>query len=151
MTYFTHLECSVPCGAAPYDPRKEQHLCTCGAPLLARYDLNRARTPLSKVRRESLASREPNMWRYREVMPLFDGEAPVTLGEGWTPLIHAERLGRELGLTRLLMKDETLNPTHSIKAPGLSAARTRSEYPVPRSLSVPATGNSATAMAAYAP
>ena len=42
MSYFTHLECSVPCGAGPYDPRQEQHLCTCGAPLLARYDLNAA-------------------------------------------------------------------------------------------------------------
>jgi threonine synthase len=150
MTYFTHLECSVPCGAAPYDPRKEQHLCTCGAPLLARYDLNAARTPLSKVRRESLASREPNMWRYREVMPLFDGEAPVTLGEGWTPLIHAERLGRDLGLTRLFVKDESLNPTNSFKARGLSAAVTRASYLGARTLSVPSAGNAANALAAYA-
>ena len=51
MSFFTHLECSAPCGAAPYDPRVEQHLCTCGAPLLARYDLDRARA----WRRESLA------------------------------------------------------------------------------------------------
>jgi len=105
MSYLTHLECSVPCGAAPYDPRQPQHLCTCGAPLLARYDLPAARGVLTKVRAESLAAREPNMWRYREVMPLFDGETPITLGEGWTPLIHARRLGRELGLTRLFVKD----------------------------------------------
>ena len=87
MSYFSHLECSVPCGAGPYDPRREQHLCTCGAPLLARYDLKAARA----WRRESLAAREPTMWRYREVMPLFDGETPVSLGEGWTPLFHAAR------------------------------------------------------------
>ena len=93
-TYFTHLECSVPCGAAPYDARVEQHLCACGAPLLARYDLDAARA----WRKESLATREPNMWRYRELMPLLDGQEPLTLGEGWTPLMHARRLGAELGI-----------------------------------------------------
>ncbi len=150
MTYFTHLECSVPCGAARYDPRKEQHLCTCGAPLLARYDLESARAPLAKVREESLATRQPNMWRYCEVMPLFDGEAPITLGEGWTPLIHAGRLGRDLGLARLFVKDESLNPTNSFKARGLSAAVTRASHLGARTLSVPSAGNAANAMAAYA-
>src|SRR4029078_5798446 len=120
MSYFSHLECSVPCGAGAYDPRKEQHLCTCGAPLLARYDLERARA----WPRESLAAREPNMWRYRELMPLFDGEQPLTLGEGWTPLFSATRLGRDLGLDRVFVKGESLNPTNSFKARGLSAAVT---------------------------
>ena len=59
------------------------------------------------------------MWRYRELMPLFDGEQPITLGEGWTPLIHAQRLGAILGLARLFIKDESLNPTNSFKARGL--------------------------------
>ena len=117
MSYFTHLECSVPCGAGPYDPRVEQHLCTCGMPLLARYDLKAARA----WKKESLAAREPNMWRYRELMPLLDGEEPLTLGEGWTPLIHARRLGNDLGLSRLFVKDESLNPTNSFKARGLAA------------------------------
>src|SRR3982751_1237956 len=150
MSYFTHLECSVPCGAAPYDPRQEQHLCICGAPLFARYDLAAARGPLENVRQASLAARESNMWRYREVMPLLDGEAPVTLGEGWTPLIHAARLGRDLGLTRLFVKDESLNPTNSFKARGLSAAVTRASYLGARTLSVPSAGNAANALAAYA-
>jgi len=92
MSYFTHLECSVPCGAGPYDPRVEQHLCTCGAPLLARYDLAAARA----WKPETLRERAANMWRYRELLPLLDGEEPLTLGEGWTPLIHARRLGDEL-------------------------------------------------------
>src|SRR4029077_12221345 len=109
VSYFSHLECSVPCGAAPYDPRVEQHLCTCGAPLLARYDLDAARA----WSRKSLAARPPNMWRYRELMPLFVGEEPLTLGEGWTPLIHARRLGDEFGVPRLFIKDESLNPTNS--------------------------------------
>src|SRR5689334_19951775 len=146
MSLFTHLECSVPCGAAPFDPRQEQHLCTCGAPLLARYDLTGARA----WDRESLAAREPNMWRYRELMPLFDGEEPLTLGEGWTPLIHARRLGADLGLSHLFIKDESLNPTNSFKARGLSAAVTRAAGLRARALSVPSAGNAANALAAYA-
>jgi threonine synthase len=146
MSFFTHLECSVPCGAGAFDPRQEQHLCTCGAPLLARYDLASARG----WRRESLASRPPNMWRYREVMPLFDGEEPLTLGEGWTPLLHARRLGRALGVEGLFVKDESLNPTNSFKARGLSAAVNRAARLGARVLSIPSAGNAANAMAAYA-
>jgi threonine synthase len=146
MSYFTHLECSVPCGAGPFDPREEQHLCKCGMPLLARYDLQAARA----WKKESLAAREPNMWRYRELMPLLDGEQPLTLGEGWTPLIHAKRLGHDLGLARLFVKDESLNPTNSFKARGLAAAVTKASLLGAKTLSIPSAGNAANAMAAYA-
>ena len=146
MSYFTHLECSVPCGAEHYDPRVPQHLCKCGAPLLARYDLAAART----WQPASLVGREPTMWRYRELMPLLDDEEPLTLGEGWTPLMHAKRLGSALGLERLYIKDESLNPTNSFKARGLSAAVTRAAHLKARTLSVPSAGNAANAMAAYA-
>jgi threonine synthase len=146
VSYFTHLACSAPCGAGPFDPRVEQHLCACGAPLLARYDLAAAR----HWRRDSLAGRPANMWRYRELMPLFDGETPLTLGEGWTPLLHARRLGADLGLTRLFVKDESLNPTNSFKARGLSAAVTRAAFRGATTHAVPTAGNSATAQAADA-
>ena len=146
LSYFTHLECSVPCGAGSYDARVEQHLCSCGAPLLARYDLDAARA----WKKESLATRAPNMWRYRELMPLFDGQEPLTLGEGWTPLLHARRLGAELGLERLFVKDESLNPTNSFKARGLAAAVTKASHLGVRILSIPSAGNAANAMAAYA-
>ena len=146
MSYFTHLECSAPCGAAALDPRAEHHLCSCGAPLLARYDLDAARA----WTKSSLAGREPTMWRYRELLPLFDGESPITLGEGWTPLIHATRLGDDLGLSRVFVKDESLNPTNSFKARGLSAAVTRALHLGAKILSVPSAGNAANAMAAYA-
>ncbi len=146
MSWFTHVECSVPCGAPPGRPDERHHLCTCGAPLLARYDLDAARS----WTRESLAAREPSMWRYRELMPLVGDEQPVTLGEGWTPLIHAKRLGRELGLDRLYVKDESLNPTNSFKARGLSAAVTRAHHLGATALSVPTAGNAGNAMAAYA-
>ena len=146
MSYFTHLECSVPCGSGPYDARIEQHLCTCGAPLLARYDLEAARA----WQKSSLIGRPANMWRYRELLPLFDGEEPITLGEGWTPLIHAQRLGEDLGLGRVYIKDESLNPTNSFKARGLAAAVTRAARLGARTLSVPSAGNAANALAAYA-
>ena len=90
------------------------------------------------------------MWRYRELMPLFDGEAPISLGEGWTPLVHAKRLGAALGMDRLYVKDESLNPTNSFKARGLSAAVTRAAHLRAKTLSVPSAGNAANAMAAYA-
>jgi len=136
----------VPCGAGRYDARVEQHLCSCGAPLLARYDLDAARA----WKKESLAGRAPNMWRYRELMPLFDGQEPLTLGEGWTPLLHARRLGEELALERLFVKDESLNPTNSFKARGLAAAVTKASHLGARILSIPSAGNAANAMAAYA-
>src|SRR5215218_8157496 len=146
MSYFTHLECSVPCGAPPRDPRQRHFLCSCGAPLLARYDLDKARA----WSRGTLAGREPNMWRYRELLPLFDGEAPVTLGEGFTPLFHARALGATIGLDRLYIKDESLNPTNSFKARGQSAAITRAKYLGATTIALPTAGNAGNAAAAYA-
>jgi threonine synthase len=146
MSLFTHLECSVPCGAGTLDPHAVHHLCTCGAPLLARYDLERARA----WSRDSLAGREPTMWRYREMLPLFDGETPVSLGEGFTPLFHARRLGATLGLERLYIKDESLNPTNSFKARGQSAAVTRAKYLGATTIALPTAGNAGNAASAYA-
>jgi threonine synthase len=90
------------------------------------------------------------MWRYRELMPLLPGEDPVTLGEGFTPLIHATRLGAKLGLDRLYVKDESLNPTNSFKARGQAAAITRARGLGVTTVSVPSAGNAGNAMAAYA-
>jgi threonine synthase len=90
------------------------------------------------------------MWRYRELLPLFTGERPITLGEGFTPLVQAHALGARLGLERLYIKDESLNPTHSFKARGQSAAITRAHALGATIVSVPSAGNAASAMAAYA-
>jgi threonine synthase len=145
-SYFSHLECSVPCGATALDPRGRHHLCECGAPLLARYDLDAARS----WSRDSLRDREPSLWRYRELLPLLPGESPVTLGEGFTPLVHARALGARVGLDRLYIKDESPNPTNSFKARGQSAAITRARGLGVTTVSVPSAGNAGNAMAAYA-
>ena len=149
-TFFSHLECSVPCGAGPYDPRQAHHLCSCGAPLLARYDLTGAK----KWPKSSLAGRETSMWRYREILPLLESDKgldqPVTLGEGWTPLVRARRLGRALGLERLFVKDESTNPTNSIAARGIAAAATRAVHIGSRVLTLGSSSASAPTAAFYA-
>ena len=126
MSYVSHLECSAGCGAGPFDPRERHHLCSCGLPLLVRYRINQVAQNWNK---STLPDRPPNMWRYQEMMPLMDDGDPVTLGEGFTPLLHATSLGRSLGLSALYVKDESLNPTNSFKARGLSAAVTRARAP----------------------
>jgi threonine synthase len=144
--YFTHLACASRCGAGPFDPRERHFVCPgCSLPLLAQYDLQAARG----WKRDSLRGREPNMWRYRELMPLLPGDEPVTLGEGFTPLIHARRLGATLGLDRLFIKDESLNPTNSFKARGQSAAITRAKALGAHTIALPTAGNAGNAAAAY--
>jgi threonine synthase len=122
-----------------------QNLCpVCNSPLLAKYDLSRAKQTLSL---EALRTRIHSMWRYEEVLP---GSSPVTLGEGMTPLIHANRLGERVGLRRLYIKDEGLNPTGSFKARGLSAAVTMAKALGATTVALPTAGNAGGAAAAYA-
>lgn len=142
ITKLTHLECSK-CGRE-HAHDCLQNLCACGGPLLARSDLKAAKRGLT---RKSLRGRAPTMWRYAEVLP---GTNPVTLGEGMTPLIHAQRLGQTLGLEFLFVKDEGLNPTGSFKARGLSAAVTCAKELGAKALAIPTAGNAGGALAAYA-
>src|SRR6202521_1747121 len=127
-----------------YDAAVEQHLCACGRPLLVRYDLKRAAATLTL---ENLSKRVRTLWRYREVLPPGD---PATLGEGMTPLVHAVRLGASMGLQRLYVKDEGLNPTGSFKARGMTAAVTRAKQLGAKILAAPTAGNAGGALAAYA-
>jgi threonine synthase len=147
--FFSHLECSVPCGAGPCDPRQIHHRCVCGAPLLARYDLTAAK----RWPKSTLAGRESSMWRYREILPLLQStkgvDPPVTLGEGWTPLLRARRLGSTLGLRRLYIKDDSLNPTGSFKARGASTAVTRALHLGARAIVAASCGQAGPAVAAY--
>src|ERR1700740_1022428 len=141
-TKVMELECSE-CGKK-YDAGIEQHLCSCGRPLLVRYDLQRAAATLTL---KNLASRPRTLWRYAEVLPDDD---PVTLGEGMTALLPAHRLGAAMGLKRLYVKDEGLNPTGSFKARGMTAAVSRAKRLGAKVLAAPTAGNAGGALAAYA-
>jgi len=141
-TNVLELECSA-CGQT-FDSSHEQHLCTCGKPLLAKYDLKRAAATLTQ---EALKSRTRSLWRYAEVLP---DDPPVTLGEGMTALILARRLGASMGLEHLYVKDEGLNPTGSFKARGMTVAVTRAKELGARALAAPTAGNAGGALAAYA-
>src|SRR5438094_3569318 len=138
----SELDCSA-CDKK-YDPSIEQHPCTCGKPLLARYDLRRAAATLLL---ESLKTRPRTLWRYAEVLP---NDASVSLGEGMTALIRVGRLGASMGLQRLYVKDEGLNPTGSFKARGMTAAVSRAKQLGARVLAAPTAGNAGGALAAYA-
>ncbi len=143
LSTLTHLECSHCRKIWPHTVL--QNLCPlCAKPLLARYDLKAAARTFS---REALADRPLTMWRYAEVLP---PDEPVTLGEGMTPMLFAPRLGKKLGLDRLYVKDEGLNPTGSFKARGLSAAVTRAKALGAKTLATPTAGNAGGALAAYA-
>ena len=120
-------------------------VCDCGQPYLVRYSC----VPPLAVKSQ-LAGRPWTMWRYREWLPLGDGEAPVTLGEGGTPLLAAARLGARYGFADLWVKEEGVNPTGSFKARGLAAAVTRATLAGARRFVVPTAGNAGVALAAYA-
>ena len=142
----THLECAL-CGLK-HEAHRLLNLCReCGKPLLVRYDLERAKQSLTK---ESLSLRRSDMWRYREVLPVEDDANIVTFGEGWTPLLRAQRLGRAVGVTDLYIKDEGQNPTQSFKARGMAAAVSMAKELGAAKLAVPSAGNAAGALAAYA-
>jgi threonine synthase len=144
--HVTHLECAA-CGKR-HEARRLQNLCTeCGKPLLVRYDLERAGRAL---RRESLSGRRSDLWRYREVLPVEHEENIVSLGEGWTPLLRAARLGERLNLRELFIKDESQNPTQSFKARGMAAAVSMAKELGVRKVAVPSAGNAAGALSAYA-
>ncbi|MDQ5837169.1 MAG: threonine synthase [Acidobacteriota bacterium] len=142
----THLECAA-CGAR-HEARRLHNLCVeCGKPLLVRYDLEQAARTLTK---ESLKGRRADLWRYLEVLPVEREENIVSLGEGFTPLLRAARLGERLGLKQLYVKDESQNPTQSFKARGMATAVSMALELGARKLAVPSAGNAAGALAAYA-
>lgn len=145
MTWFTHLECTRT--GTTYDVDGLHNLSDVGAPLFARYDLEAL---AASWRRDDVAGRASNMWRYREVMPLRADDVEITLEEGMTPLRAAPRLGQWAGVPGLLIKDESVNPTGSFKARGLSAAVTGAAARGATKLAIPTAGNAGGALAAYA-
>ena len=146
MSYLEHVQCPE-CGRT-YNADELQTVCQdCDSPLLARYDLARAKR---EIERDAFAARPNTMWRWRELLPVRLVEHAMTLGEGGTPLLHVPRLGRFLGLPLLYIKDEGLNPTGTFKARGLGAAVSRAIELGVRGFVVPTAGNAGGALAAYA-
>ena len=145
MTTVTHLECSQ-CGKRR-EAGKIHNLCECGGPLLVRYDLEKTRKTWS---RDTVKNGPTSMWRYATVLPVRDEASIVSLGEGLTPLLRTDRLGKRLGASDLWVKDEGINPTGSFKARGLSCAVSMCVELGIRKVAIPSAGNAASAMAAYA-
>jgi threonine synthase len=145
MSLLTHLECAL-C-AKVYPAGQVRNLCECGSTLFARYDLRRARAKLEPL---ALKARPPDLWRYREVLPVVTESSIISLGEGFTPLLRARRLGDQLGLPNLYLKDESQNPTGSFKARGMAVAVSKAHELGIRRLAVPSAGNAGGALAAYA-
>jgi threonine synthase len=142
----THLECTS-CGATRPADRLVTTCPACGKVLVARYDLDAAARTMTP---EAIRTRPWDMWRYAEILPVVDSANRVTLGEGATPLLATPRLGGEIGLNQLSVKDEGQNPTGSFKARGLAMAVSRAKELGAEALVIPSAGNAGSAMAAYA-
>ncbi len=143
----SHLECTA-CGKR-HDWRQLQNLCiACGKPLFAIYDLEPS-DKLECLKQSSFQLRETSLWRWRELLPLPKDVEPISLGEGGTPLLRAKRFGDEIDV-QLWIKDESVNPTQSFKARGMTVAVSMAKFLGAKKLAVPSAGNAGGAMAAYA-
>ncbi|MGH3040728.1 MAG: threonine synthase [Candidatus Rokuibacteriota bacterium] len=143
-SFVTDLTCPR-CGRR-HEPRVPQNLCECGAPLLVDYDLEAVGASATK---DAVASRAPDMWRYRELLPVDDTQDVVSLGEGSTPLLRPSALGSRIGLPRLLVKDDGLNPTGTFKARGASCGISMARALRIEEVALPSAGNAGAAWACY--
>ncbi|HWR06884.1 threonine synthase [Sporomusa sp.] len=142
--YMSHLEC--PKCSANHNPHKLTQVCPdCGAPLLVRYDLNKVKENFKK---EDLVNRKPDLWRYRELLPLIDEKNKVSLGEGMTPLIALDKLSKKLGI-ELYLKDEGIIPSGTFKSRGAAVGVSRAKELGVKSLAMPTNGNAGASWAIY--
>ncbi|WP_326834537.1 threonine synthase [Amycolatopsis rhabdoformis] len=141
----SHLECSRT--GERYEADQVAGTSAVGAPLLARYDLDRVRETVTPA---DIAAREPSLWRYHEVLPVRSRDNIVSLGEGLTPLLPLPNQGKQSGVPKLLMKDEGLVPTGSFKARGAAVGVSRAAELGVRGVAMPTNGNAGAAWALYA-
>ena len=140
-----NLKCPA-CGAE-YDARQINTVCLkdgCGSSLFARYDLGQ------QLDKAILKDRPASMWRYRELLPVFDQQNVVTLGEGFTPVIPLNRLKKQAAYNKVFWKNEAGNPTGSFKARGMSMAVSKAKELGVEAIATPTAGNAGGAMSAYA-
>jgi threonine synthase len=144
-TFVTHLECAL---TGEHHAADEVHnLSRAGKPLLVRYDLAGVAQALSKT---ALAARPPDLWRYRELLPVRRAPDIVSLGEAMTPLIALQKIAKKLGVREILVKDEGRLPTGSFKARGLAVAVSMAKALGVTHMAMPTNGNAGAALAAYA-
>jgi len=144
-SFVTHLECSATGERYPAD--EVHNLSRAGKPLLVRYDLDGVRKALTK---EALSRRPPDLWRYRELLPVRRARDIVSLGEAITPLVRLQKLAAKLGGREIIVKDEGRLPTGSFKARGLVMAVSMAKALGIRHMAMPTNGNAGAALAAYA-
>jgi threonine synthase len=141
----SHLDCPR-CGTR-YDADQVQGTCSCGSPLLARYDL---RHVAGQVSPHDIAARSADLWRYHELLPVRQAVNVVSLGEGLTPLVPMPKTGKALGVSNLLMKDEGLLPTGTFKARGAAVGVSRATELGVAAIAMPTNGNAGAAWSVYA-
>src|ERR1700752_233117 len=144
-TFVTHLECSYT--GEHYAADQIHNLSKAGKPLLVRYDLDGVKRALTK---DELAKRPPDLWRYRELLPVRRKEDIVSLGETMTPLVPLAKTAARLGAGAILVKDEGRLPTGSFKARGLVMAVSMAKALGITHMAMPTNGNAGAALAAYA-
>jgi threonine synthase len=144
-SYVSHLSCPK-CNES-YSVDEVHHLCACGSPLLVNYDISAVKEQLN---RDDIALRENTLWRYHEMLPIKDKENVVSLGEGMTPLLKAEKIGNEIGIPNLYIKDEGLLPTGTFKARGSAVGVSKAKELEVKELAMPTNGNAGAAWSLYA-
>ncbi len=146
MSTLTGLQCPE-CGEE-FEADVVQTVCeSCDAPLFARYDLAQAARALQP---ERVSERPAGLWRWAELLPVRDPGYRYTLGEGDAPLLPLKRIGERLGLSRLYVKDEGVNPTGTFKARGMAVALSRAIELGVKEAVAPTAGNAGGALASYA-
>ena len=142
----SHLVCPECQGRFEAD-RLQTYCRDCQSPLLAVYDIQKLRQELTPG---IVKGRQKGLWRWAELLPVRDPSNRLTLGEGDTPLLQAPRLAESLGLQKLFIKDEGINPTGTFKARGLAVAVARAMELGVRAFVIPTAGNAGGALASYA-
>jgi threonine synthase len=143
-TFVSHLEAALDGTRIPFGQLVGMHA---DRPIWVRYHLDKIREAVTPA---DIAKRPPNLWRYRELLPLPLDAEPVTLGEGMTPLLPCPRLGEQLGLKHLWMKDESQLPTGSFKSRGQTMCVSLAKWLGVKRVALPTAGNAGGAAAAYA-
>lgn len=144
MSFVQGLECPK-CGSR-CSSDKIHNLCGCGSPLLARYDLPRIARAIAK---KEIGTRQKTLWRYKELLPIREDGHVISLQEGWTPILHLENLGREMGLPQTYLKDEGQLPTGTFKARGATVGISKARELGIQTVALSTAGNAGGAWATY--